>query len=194
MVLTNSVPELVAFNGAPLGEPKPPLSTLVMAMMRSLFRCACDESWCGGEDVVDAGRADCNGVLGDSDGGNCVAVVVVLNSRNSGKPCFGKARCALLRGHTDKLYGSMQHVVLGPAVSGAQGPKRSSILITVEELEIARSRGARASDVSRPSPTDVEKVMSQVGPLPGPHGRLRHMWSDGQSHGALDSGLPLSQP
>jgi len=33
MVLTNSVPELVAINGAPLGEPKPPFSTLVMAGM-----------------------------------------------------------------------------------------------------------------------------------------------------------------
>jgi len=61
----------------------------------------------------------------------------------------------------------MQHVVLGPAVSSVHGPKRSSILIAVEQLEIARSRGTRASDVSRLSPTDVEEMMSQLGPLLG---------------------------
>lgn len=32
-MLTNSVPELVASKGAPFGEPKPPFSTLVMAMI-----------------------------------------------------------------------------------------------------------------------------------------------------------------
>jgi hypothetical protein len=79
--------------------------------------------------------------------------VAAFNLRNSGKPCLSEGAMRPIKRHADKLYGSMQHFVLGPVVSDAQlqGPKTLSMLITVEKLEIKQRRDGRASEVARPS-------------------------------------------
>jgi hypothetical protein len=102
-VLTNSVPELVASNGVPFGEPKPPFSTLVMGTIASasLSRFVDVVYVPGGVSVVERTSL----TRGESTAMACsVAVsricvaVVVFNSRNSGKPCLSEGAMRPIKG------------------------------------------------------------------------------------------------
>jgi hypothetical protein len=122
------VPGLVAINGALFGEPKLPFSTLVMAMCASALRAK----------VADV--RSCSGGVGvvvkiwltrEERTAMACLVAVVFETRGSSRLQFAQFRQTLPERRRDapykrlthKLYGSMQQVVLGPVVSGDQGPR-----------------------------------------------------------------------
>ena len=116
--------------------------------------------------------------------------VVVFNSRNRRQtlPERKGAMCTIRDTPTNST-GSMQHVVLGPVVSGAQGPKTTPILFAVAKLEIARRGTQRASEVPRPSHRRCDGDVTSLDPYPGRTDQ-RGTWTESESDALQHSGLP----
>ena len=124
-MLTNSVPEFALSEGAPLGEPKPPLSTLVMAMYATalLLRCVgYSDRKCGALVVVVVVVVLCIVVKGE--GCTCGCIAWQSSSSNSGilaKPCVQRKRDAPYKKHNQQAEMEAQCAVSGPAVFRRSG-------------------------------------------------------------------------